>query len=67
MVCDIFAFTSAWARKRRAGQGRVENVLAGQLRRLTEWWDKFATIEVGEIGGIRGRDVRVGRGRWPPP
>ncbi len=35
----------------------MQTLLAGQLRRLTEWWDKFATTEVSEIGGISGRDT----------
>ena len=58
LLSDIFALYIRIGKEAAAsGNNDVQNLLAGQLRRLTEWWDKFATIEVSEIGGISGRDT----------
>jgi hypothetical protein len=58
LVSDIFALYIRTGKEAAAlGNNAVQTVLAEQLNRLTEWWDKFATTEVSEIGGISGRDT----------
>jgi hypothetical protein len=58
LLSDIFGlYIRAGKEAAALGNNAVQGVLAGQLRRLTEWWDKFATTEVSEIGGISGRET----------
>ncbi|MGA2799367.1 MAG: hypothetical protein ABSE63_17430, partial [Thermoguttaceae bacterium] len=58
LLSDIFALYIRTGKEAAAsGNNDVQTLLAGQLRRLTEWWDKFATTEVSEIGGISGGDT----------
>ncbi len=58
LMSDIFALYIRTGKEAAAlGNDALQAALAGQLRRLTEWWDKFATTEVSEIGGISGHDT----------
>ena len=58
LMSDIFALYIRTGKEAAAlGNNAVQTVLADQLKRLTEWWDKFATTEVSEVGGISGRDT----------
>jgi len=58
LMCEIFALYIRVGKEAAAlGNNAVQTLLAGHLRRLTQWWDKFATIEVSEVGGISGRDT----------
>jgi hypothetical protein len=36
----------------------VEQQVSGQLHELAEWWDKYATTEVGSVESFSGRETR---------
>ena len=58
LVTEIF---SLYARleKEAAAAGKVDlqQGLADSLRSLAEWWDQFASTEVGEITGVSGHQA----------
>ena len=58
LMCDIFALHIRIGKEAAAlGNNAVQSALAERLKRITEWWDKFATTEVSEVGGVSGRDT----------
>jgi hypothetical protein len=58
LLSDIFTlYIRAGKEAAALGNTAAEGELAGQLRRLTEWWDQFASTEVSEVGGISGRET----------
>jgi hypothetical protein len=58
LMSDIFALYIRIDKEAAAlGNDSVQAVLADQLKGLTDWWDKFATTEVSEVGGISGHDT----------
>ncbi len=40
-----------------AGENALCESLAGRLRELADWWDQFASTEVGSIEGISGQET----------
>jgi hypothetical protein len=40
-----------------AGDGDLVRILMAGLRRLAEWWDRFATIEVGDVRRLHGGEA----------
>ncbi|MGH7172181.1 MAG: hypothetical protein ACRELG_18045, partial [Gemmataceae bacterium] len=40
-----------------AGDGELVRTLTADLRRLAEWWDRFATIEVGDVRRLHGGEA----------
>jgi hypothetical protein len=40
-----------------AGEGDLVRTLTAGLRRLAEWWDRFATIEVGDVRRLHGAEA----------
>ncbi len=58
LMSDIFAlYIRAGKEAAALGNNSAQAALAKQLERLTDWWNKFATTEVSEVGGISGRDT----------
>jgi hypothetical protein len=39
------------------GDGELVKMLSARLRRLAEWWDRFATIEVGDVRRLHGGEA----------
>ncbi len=39
------------------GDGELVRTLTSGLRKLTEWWDRFATIEVGDVRRLHGGEA----------
>jgi hypothetical protein len=57
LMSEVFALYIRIGKEAAAlGNHKVQSPLGEQLRRLTEWWDQFATTEVSDVGGISGRD-----------
>lgn len=40
-----------------AGDGELVQTLTAGLRRMSEWWDQFATIEVGDVRRLHGGEA----------
>ncbi len=40
-----------------SGDGDVVKMLTDGLKRLTEWWDRFATVEVGDVRRLHGGEA----------
>jgi hypothetical protein len=40
-----------------AGEGELVRTLTTGIRRLAEWWDRFATIEVGDVRRLHGGEA----------
>ncbi|MBN2473394.1 MAG: hypothetical protein JXB62_02205 [Pirellulales bacterium] len=40
------------------GDYRLQSTLSGGFHKLAQWWDKFASIEVGSVEGISGEETR---------
>lgn len=54
-----------------AGEEALQAKLSGQLKSLAQWWDRFASTEVGGVGGVSGQeawesadDVSEALGAW---
>ncbi len=41
-----------------AGNTKLQQTLSAGLGKLAQWWDKFASLEVGAVEGISGRETR---------
>lgn len=54
-VFDLYART--WGAAAARHQDDLGKQLAGGLARLTEWWDRFATLEVSGIEHVSGREA----------
>jgi hypothetical protein len=39
------------------GDGELVKTLSSGLKRLTEWWDRFATVEVGDVRRLHGGEA----------
>lgn len=39
------------------GEFKLQETLASGLEKLAQWWDQFASIEVGSVEGISGRET----------
>jgi len=41
-----------------AGDAELQNDFSGRLGKMADWWDRFASGEVGSVEGISGRETR---------
>jgi hypothetical protein len=58
LMGEIFAaYVEIQKEAAAAGNDRVESAVAQRLSELATWWDKFATVEVGSVEGISGRET----------
>ena len=59
LIGDIFnLFVQIEKEAAAAGDLEVERAVSGRLDAFAQWWDKFATTEVGSVEGISGRETR---------
>jgi hypothetical protein len=57
-VADIFAlYGRIHMAAAAAGDAALQQALSRNLAALARWWDKFATVEVGAVEGISGRET----------
>ncbi len=64
LMSEIFALYIRIGKEAAAlGNAEVQAALNQRLKLVTEWWDKFATTEVSEVGGISGHDTFVSAGQ----
>jgi hypothetical protein len=45
-----------------AGDGELVDGLAASMKRLAAWWDRFATVEVGELRRVHGGEAATSAG-----
>ena len=59
MVSDIFgAYVRVEKEAAAAGDAALQEAMSQRLERLADWWDKYASTEVGSIEGVSGRQTR---------
>lgn len=58
LVSEVFSLLSRLEKEAAAtGATQVQEQLAGRLEKMAQWWDQFATTEVGEVEGFSGRET----------
>ncbi len=58
LVGEIFALYVRGKKEAAAvGNSELQDVLSEGLERLAQWWDQFATVEVGAVEGLSGGET----------
>ena len=59
LVGEIFAtYMQIEKEAAAAGNTQIRESISGRFERLAQWWDQFASLEVGSVEGISGQETR---------